>query len=193
MLEEVSKTDEEICQLVQKGNIEIFGVLVERYEEKLKRYAFKFLNQKEDVEDVVQNVFLKTFENIQGFDTKRKFQSWIYRIAHNELVNFLKKKKKLTLSLIELDTFLPSSLKDDTLREEVDFDLTEKKELLEKFLEELEPKYKEPLYFYYFENLSYAEISEILRIPISTVGVRIQRAKEKIKKKVKEKYGDKWA
>lgn len=182
------KTDEEIVFFVQKGDIESFGILVERYEEKMKRYFQKFLSQREDIEDLIQTVFLKSFENIQSFNTKKKFSSWLYTIAHNELVNFLKRKKKMPLSLIELDTFLPASLKDDSLRKDFDFDFREKKEILEKAITELEIKYKEPLFLFYFENLSYGEISEILKIPVSTVGVRIKRAKEKIKNLLKKHY-----
>lgn len=174
------KSDEEICQLVQKGNSEIFGILVERYAEKIKRYSQKFVSQKEDIEDLVQNIFLKAFENIKNFNPKKKFSTWLYAIAHNELVNFLKRKKKMPILLIELDTLLPHSLRDNGLRESIDFE--NKKEILDKIIEKLEPKYKEPLFLFYFENLSYSEISEILKIPISTVGVRIKRAKEKIKK-----------
>lgn len=188
MKEKEETSDEEITRLVQKGNIEAFGILVERYEGKLKNYARKFLSGKEDIEDAIQNIFLKAFENIQSFNPKRKFKSWLYAIAHNELVNFLKKKKKMLISFIDFDTFLPPSLKDDTLRENFDFEFAKKKELLEKALDNLELKYKEPLYLFYFENLSYHEISEILKIPISTVGVRIKRAREKIKKLI-EKNG----
>lgn len=192
MIETLLKTDEEISELVQKGEIEKFEILVERYEEKIKRYAAKFISEKVDIEDVTQNIFLKTFENIQGFNLKRKFSTWLYAIAHNELVNFLKKKKKMPLSLIELDTFLPYSLRDNSLKEDFDFDLEKKKEILEKAIEELEIKYKEPLYLFYFENLSYSEISEILKIPLSTVGVRIKRAKEKIKIFFKENLWKKY-
>lgn len=180
------KRDEEICQLVQKGDSESFGVLIERYEKKIKRYLWKFLSQREDVEDLTQNIFLKAFENIQGFNPKRKFSTWLYAIAHNEMVNFLKKKKRMPASLIELDTFLPYSLKDDSLRENLILNF--QKEILEKAIKELSLKYREPLFLFYFENLSYQEISEILKIPISTVGVRIKRAKEYLKKLI-EKHG----
>ncbi|MHA1211225.1 MAG: RNA polymerase sigma factor, partial [Candidatus Heimdallarchaeota archaeon] len=101
------QTDEEIARLVQSGNIDIFGEIVNRYEEKIKRYGRKFLSGIQDIEDIVQDVFLKTYENIQSFDTKRKFSSWIYRIAHNEFVNALKKHKKKPLPLFELDILFP--------------------------------------------------------------------------------------
>ncbi|MBC7074166.1 RNA polymerase sigma factor [Candidatus Parcubacteria bacterium] len=183
MVEE--KTDEEICKAVQKGDIEAFGILVERYERKMKIYFQKFLSQKEDVEDLVQNVFLKAFENIQSFDPKRKFKSWIYQIAHNELVNALKRKTRF--SFLSLDTFLPYlSLKSEI---EETIDRKKMKEELEKCLEKLDQKYREVIFLFYFENLSYSEISEILKIPVSTVGIRLKRAKEKIKKLFEKNHG----
>ena len=87
-------TDEYIAGQVQTGNVQSFGTLVERYEEKLRRYARRFLFGYTDAEDLVQDVFVKSYTNIQSFDTSRSFSSWIYRIAHNEFINAIKKKGK---------------------------------------------------------------------------------------------------
>ena len=178
------KSDEKIVESVQSGEVELFGILVERYEEKIKRYSKRFLSNHQDIEDVVQEIFLKAYENIQSFDSKRKFSSWFYRIAHNELVNALKKKKHFSF---DLDTFLPYLSGDNHLDEGIDFQRM--KEVLDQCLEKLEPKYREPIIFFYFENFSYQEISDILQIPVSTVGVGIKRAKEKIKKLINKNYG----
>ena len=183
MREEIShqnvQKDEEIAYLVQSGKVEFFGILIERYEEKIKRYARKFLADHEDINDTLQDIFLKAYENIESFDRKRKFSTWLYRISHNELINALKKKKK-SLPLFDLDVFLPISLHDRTLVENID-----KKEIgqiINQCLDKLTPKYREPIILYYFENLTYQEIAEVLEIPLSTVGIRIKRAKEKMKK-----------
>ena len=76
-------SDEEIAQKVQANDTDAFGVLVFRYEDKMLRYARRFLFDYHDSEDVVQNVFIKAFTNINSFDYKRKFSPWLYRIAHN--------------------------------------------------------------------------------------------------------------
>jgi len=99
--------DEEIAKQVQLKNIELFGVLISRYEEKIKRYGRKFLSEKEDIEDIVQKIFIKAYRNIQSFDSKRKFSSWLYRIAHNEFVNELKKKKRDSLRFFDPDVIFP--------------------------------------------------------------------------------------
>jgi len=179
------KKDEEIVSLIQSGKIEFFDILIERYEAKIKRYSRKFLSDHEDINDVLQNIFIKAYKNIQSFNTKRKFSSWFYRIAHNELVNALKKKSKNPLPLFNLDTFLPQYFYDKNNLEQ-DLNQQQMREIVNKCLDKLEPKYKEPIILYYFENLSYQEIADILEIPISTVGIRIKRAKEKMKKFIKK-------
>jgi RNA polymerase sigma-70 factor, ECF subfamily len=171
------KTDEEIIKLVQQGQVELFGLIVKKYQNKLLRYGNKFLNRSEDIEEIVQEIFIKTYINIQSFDLSKKFSSWIYRIAHNEFINALKKKRPLYF--FNLDVFLPHLISKENPEE--DIAKKEIQELISGYLTELEPKYKEVLILYYFEDLSYKDISDILHIPISTVGVRIKRAKKIMK------------
>ena len=80
-------TDEEIAEMIQKGNSKFFESLIKRYEAKMTRYARKFLSNYHDIEDLVQNIFIKVYVNIKSFNTSRKFSPWIYRIAHNEFIN----------------------------------------------------------------------------------------------------------
>ncbi|MBT7553483.1 RNA polymerase sigma factor [bacterium] len=179
--------DEEIAQAVQQGQTEFFGLLVTKYEKAMLRYGYKFLSQRQDIEDLVQDVFLKAYTNIQSFDVERKFSSWLYRIAHNTFINALKKKDKQPLLFFDADTLFPHPI----AKEKTDKLIDEKqiKAMLDKCLQQVSIKYREPLVLYYLEELSYQEISDILQIPISTVGVRIKRGKEKIKSLCKdEKY-----
>ena len=71
--ESIELKDEEIVKKVQAGDLELFGVLIQRYEQKMLRYARKFLTNREDIRDLVQNVFLKSFKNIQGFNNKKRY------------------------------------------------------------------------------------------------------------------------
>lgn len=172
--------DEEIASLVQHGDTESFGILVERYEAKMMRYARKFLFSKEDIEDLVQNVFIKAYTNIQGFHTKRRFSPWIYRIAHNEFINAIKKKKRQPLFFLDTDTIFPHPQALDAIDQKIhDNDL---KNTLLHYLDRLDPKYREPIILFYFEELGYMDIAEVLHIPVSTVGVRIRRGKTILQK-----------
>jgi RNA polymerase sigma-70 factor (ECF subfamily) len=176
-------TDEEIASKVQNGDIQAFGSLVERYEAKLLRYGQKFLYQRDGIQDVVQEIFIKAWARIQSFDTKRSFSSWIYRIAHNEFVNSIRDKGREPLSFFDPDTLFayPAQGKaDDELKNR------ETKEIVEKYLNKLGAKYREPLVLYYYEDMDYKQISEIMHIPVSTAGIRIKRAKEALQKYYKE-------
>jgi len=93
------ETDEAIALRVQGGDGEVFGELIERYQAKLSRYARKFLLDPDDAADIVQDIFIKSYQNIQSFDATRRFSPWIYRIAHNEFVNALKKTSVTTHGL----------------------------------------------------------------------------------------------
>jgi RNA polymerase sigma-70 factor, ECF subfamily len=180
-------TDEQIAKLMQGGDSESFKVLVERYEAKITRYAKRFLFDSDEAQDMVQEVFIKAYVNIQSFDTDRRFSPWIYRIAHNEFVNALKKKKKEknNLSLFYVDVLFPHPIAKETADDPANH--REMAELLEGSLDALDEKYRAPLVLYYLEDMDYKEIAEVLRIPISTVGVRLQRGKVLLKKSVEKK------
>lgn len=170
-----NKTDEEIAKVVQGGDVHSFGFLVERYEKKLRRYAGRFLFGYEDGEDLVQEVFLKAFSNIKGFDIDRSFSSWIYRIAHNEFINAIKKKGKEPLPFFDPDTLFPHPV--DPHQADDDVKVADLKRMLELCLKELGPKYREVLVLYYYEDMDYKTISDVLQIPTSTVGIRLKRGK----------------
>jgi RNA polymerase sigma-70 factor (ECF subfamily) len=172
-------TDEQIAHLVQTGDSEQFGELIERYETKLKRYARKFLNSVDDIEDLVQDVFIKSYTNIQSFDVKQRFSPWIYRIAHNTFVNELKRKHRRGFSIFDADTILPQlAAKETTDKDILD---TEIRAELDELLTDLPTKYREVIILFYFEELSYQEISEVLQIPVTTVGVRMNRGRTKLR------------
>ena len=174
-----SLSDEHYATLVQGGDAEAFGVLVERYEEKLSRYGKKFLARSEDIEDIVQDVFLSTYQNIRSFDAVQKFSSWVYRIAHNAFVNALRKKSYSPLTLPDFDTLLSHHVTEDPLATERE--QKEMRTMIDRGLEALQPKYREVLILHYLEEMPYKEIADILQIPQGTVGVRLRRARGALK------------
>ncbi len=176
------KTDEEVALAVQNGDIESFGFLMQRYEKKLARYGHKFLTDNDNIGDLVQDVFVKAYKNIKSFDTSRQFSSWIYRIAHNEYVNAVKKKWRDNIIPFDFDLVLPHIAAKETADE--DSHRQETKLMLDACLEKISSKYREVLVLYYFEELDYKEISEILQIPTSTIGVRLRRGKAILKELV---------
>lgn len=175
-------SDEKLVQ-VSLANKEKFAELVERYEVKFLRYIRRLtglsLNQSEDV---LQEIFIKIYKNLNNFDSKLKFSSWAYRIAHNEAINHAKKIKQTlpletddeeTANLIEI---LESStnIKAEAIQKEIALNVRET-------LYKLPKKYRDVLILHYLEELDYTEISDILKKPMGTVATLLRRAKDKFK------------
>lgn len=175
-------SDEDIAIQVQQGNSEAFGILMKRYTDKLTRYGKKFLSNMDNIDDIVQDIFIKTYMYIQSFDSKLKFSSWIYRIAHNAFVNGLRKQQKSPLLMpdFDLDVFISHHVYVDPKIEEKEY--KELITMIEQGLDQLKPKYKEVIILHYLENMSYKDIGDILQIPVGTVGIRVMRAKEQLQK-----------
>lgn len=176
------KSDEELAALVQGNNTDALGVLMSRYSPKLLRYGRKFLARSEHIEDVVQDVFIKTYQNIESFDSTRSFSAWIYRIAHNAFVNALRKNQRDPVMFVDFDTFTahPAYEIDPAGEEE----RAQMRSQVERGLDLLTPNHREILILYYLEELSYQEIADVLRVPLGTVGVRLSRARDALKKHI---------
>jgi RNA polymerase sigma-70 factor (ECF subfamily) len=161
---------------------EQFGVLMDRYEAPLRRYIARLgVRNPDDQLDVLQDIFLKVYRNLNGFDPKLKFSSWIYRIAHNEAISAYRKKNvrpegHLVADSEEILTFVSGSLE----TADVAFDKTINAEQVSKALLQLDKKYSEVLLLRFFEHKEYDEISDILQIPIGSVGTLIHRGKKQL-------------
>ena len=163
-------SDEIIVEQVRSVDQELYVLLVERYQHKLLRYAQSLIKDEYKAVDVVQESFIKAFINLKGFDTKKKFSSWIYRIVHNEAMNSVKRHHR-EISLPEDFEFASS---EDI---EAAFEQQEIVTKVQAHLEKLPLIYAEPLALRYLEEKSYEEISDILHLPMGTVATRINRAK----------------
>ncbi len=172
-------SDSDIIVKVIDGDVDAFRLIVEKYEAKLMRYSIYLLKDYDIASDVVQDTFIKSYINLRGFKVGNPFSPWIYRILHNNAMNAIKSNKK-TCSLGAVDEI------GDNYVSKFDTDKIMDKRLLDKkirlCINKISIKYQEVLELNYFENLKYEEISDILRIPVSTVGVRIRRAKQMLKK-----------
>ncbi len=174
-------SDEHLAKLVQGGDTEIFGALIERYEQKMIRYAKKFLFDDTNATDLVQDVFIKAYEHIDSFDSAKKFSPWLYRIAHNCFINEIKRKLHEPLLVFDMDVFFPGVPTGSPEEKAIEKEL---QVALDACINDMEQKYREVLILFYYEELSYAEISEVLRIPVATVGMRISRAKKALRKSI---------
>ena len=174
--------DSELVKVIIAQNREAYRELFRRYEKKLFSYVYHMVKNKEETEDLLQDIFVKTYKSISSFDTDRKFSSWIYRIAHNETVNFLKRKnKKRFISFEDISTSkdkLEASVTEDFINDVwVHKEITKE---VDEALEKLPEKYRRVLFLRYFSEYSYEKIALIIKKPINTVGTLINRAKRKL-------------
>jgi RNA polymerase sigma-70 factor (ECF subfamily) len=182
--------DNALIELVRKKNQLAYKEIVVRYQKKLLTYLYRLVGNKEEAEDILQNVFVKAYKNSNHFDVKRKFSSWIYRIAHNEAINFLKRRNKRKLiSLEDIETTKDKMNTVSLDKSPIDAWIgKEFKKEMHEAMDELPAKYKEVLTLRYFLNKSYEEMSEILGKPANTVGTLINRAKKNLLEIIKKKW-----
>ena len=175
-----SETDVELVRLTLEDK-ENYRYLTERYETKLRRYIMRLSGLgPSDADDILQEVFIKTYKNLNGFDSFLKFSSWIYRIAHNETISYLRKANSRPKIIGSEDSpEIVESLRAD-LSIEGDIDKKYLRENLSKMIDRLVEKYRAVLILKYMEDKDYQEISDILKKPAGTVSVLLKRAREKL-------------
>jgi RNA polymerase sigma-70 factor (ECF subfamily) len=181
-------SDEEIVSIALRDKA-FFAHIVFRYEDKLARYITRLgIRNEEDKQDTLQDIFIKVYKNLNGFDTSLSFSSWVYRIAHNEAISAYRKKNvRPEGHLIDEGNELVA--REMTMEEGAEKKFDEKINAAEVYraLESVEEKYKDVLVLRFFEHKEYEEISDILKIPIGSVGTLIHRGKNQLKQRLDTK------
>lgn len=178
------KSDRQLVEFTMK-NTDYFECLMDRYEQKLTRYLRRITNfDHETIEDLLQEVFIKVYKNLNDYNADFSFNSWIYRITHNEAISHIRKidtrPKNIQFDADDGINFLDIVPDDFDLREDY-----VKKELSLKIRElifQLPEKYRTILILKFMEEKSYEEISDILHMSMGTIAIQINRAKSQFKK-----------
>ncbi|MFQ5771497.1 MAG: RNA polymerase sigma factor [bacterium] len=155
------------------GNTKAFEFIIDRYQKPIFNVALRMVNDYEDAQDVTQAVFVKAFEKLDTFKPKFKFFSWIYRMVINESINFINQKKQVD----KLDRAFLSKAKTPE-QNYLDIELREK---IQKALMDLPIDYRVVIILRHFEELSYNEMSYILKIPEKTVKSRLFTARQNLR------------
>ena len=178
----------QLVKLILKGDQLAFAELVELYQEKLYHMAYRMLNNKQEAEDVVQETFLRVYNNLYRYDENQKFSTWIYRIATNLCIDLLR-KRKLVYSLDAessdyegLDGY--SMIPSDHRTPESELLISETQSIIHKAIEQLPPKYKSVMVLRYIHELSLQEVGDILDMPVTTIKTRVHRGREYLRKKL---------
>jgi len=170
--------DQSYIDKAVKGDTLAFTVLVNRYKHMVFTLAIRILKNREEAEEVSQDVFVKMYQALGTFKGDSKFSTWLYKIAYHRSLDYLKKQKRI-LGTTSLDEFAESHIPslDNTLAV---LEAKERKILLKNAMDELLKEDSTVLTLYYFEELSLKEISEIIGIEANTVKVRLFRSRKRL-------------
>lgn len=179
----------ELVALAKEGDMDAFETLILRHEKIVYNIAFRMMDGGEDVKDMAQEVFLKVYRNLDRFDGKSAFSTWIYRIAVNTCIDEIRKRKgKQTYSL-------DAELEDEDgnyKKQFADEGATPETEMLQKelrgevlaALETLSPEHKAAVILRDIRGYSYEEIAEMIQLPLGTVKSRISRGRAQLKEEI---------
>lgn len=164
-----------------------FICLYERYEPRLLRYVQRItMAGEEQAKDILQEAFIKIWQNLHGFNPNMKLSSWIYRIVHNETISYWRNNKSYGKDRkVKLDDNLLTDTIDDIESED---DTAKNEFLTHEVLDLLPIQYKTILILKFIEDMSYQEISDVLKIPEGTVATRINRAKKRFVKMASDNH-----
>jgi RNA polymerase sigma-70 factor (ECF subfamily) len=177
-----------LVDLAQRGNLEAFESLVNRYERKIFRLAQNITQNKEDAEDVMQEAFIKAYQHLPDFQRNSRFYTWLVRIAVNQALMKLRKRRPNVVSLDqELETqddSVPRDVKDWGPSPEQRFEQTELRGILDQAIDELDPSYRIVFQLRDIEELSTEETADALDISVPAVKSRLLRARLRLRQKL---------
>ena len=178
-------SDEKLILRFQEGDINAYNELVKRYKDRLLNFVFRYFNNKEQAEDVVQDTLIKLYTHASYYKNIAKFSTWIFTIAKNNALTELRKnKRKQTDSLWTDDgKVIDINSNDQTLDRRVQNEIAV--DQLNKFLDEIPENFRMAVVLRDFQEFSYDEISKILEIPIGKIKSRINRGRIQLAEKMK--------
>ncbi|MEN8255943.1 MAG: sigma-70 family RNA polymerase sigma factor [Verrucomicrobiota bacterium] len=183
--------DEELVLKSQQGDMHAFDELVERYHGKIYGLTYNMTSNREDAEDLTQEVFVKAFEALPRFRGKSSFYTWLYRIAVNKTINYRKKRnRKRALSLDQFDqeiktdeTYHDLTAKGSPLR---NISLSELQEKLNEALQHLSEKHRTVVVMHDMQGIPHDEIAKVVKASVGTVRSRLFYARRQMQAELTE-------
>ncbi len=172
-----------IDHAVNDGDQQAFAELMDRYKRPVYHMILKMIRNTDDAEDLTIEAFAKAFKNLHRFKKDYTFSTWLFRIATNNTIDFIRKKKLQTFSLNSSFTddggeSVNIDVEDRNLNPQEEAIKTQKIALVQMFVTKLPPKYQRLVKLRYFDELSYEEIAKTLDAPLGTVKAQLHRARE---------------
>src|SRR3990167_11489532 len=182
--------DEILTRKYLQGDEKSLEVLILTYLKPIYSFVYRYVGNGQDAEDITQEVFVRVWRNLKKFDQNKSFKTWIFSIAKNASLDYLKKKKAIPFS--EFDTEEGGNRLTDTLADPspLPLELLEKAgmaKILNVAMEKLSPQYRMVLFLRYNDHFNFREIAESLGEPLNTVKSQHRRALIKLKKLITDK------
>jgi RNA polymerase sigma-70 factor (ECF subfamily) len=181
-LSDKAKQDYALVQKARNGDQHAYASLLSRYWDSVFFMILKMAHNKDDAEDLTIEAFGKAFKHIHNYEPEFAFSTWLFKIANNNAIDFLRKQRNKTISIDsqgrDADEDNPVQLQSDTPDPEEVLISKQKTEFLKTIVAELKPRYSRLVQLRYFDEYSYEEIAETLNLPIGTVKAQLFRAKD---------------
>jgi RNA polymerase sigma factor (sigma-70 family) len=183
-LSDRAKRDLDLVDSALSGSQRAYTQLMSAYRENIYFMMFKMVNNRDDAEDLTIEAFGKAFKRLDQYRPDFAFSTWLFKIASNNCIDFLRKKKKAIL--VSLDQGYSNEdgdemtidIEEDNLNPEQAFMKEQRKDEMHKIVDQLKPKYKQLVELRYFDEMSYEEIADELSLPLGTVKAQLFRARE---------------
>jgi len=186
-----SLEDDALVSEALAGREDSYSKLVDKYQKPLYFHIRKMIKEVELVDDLVQEVFMKAFHNLNSYSNEYAFSTWIYRIATNHTIDYLRKKKLQTLSIDQpyktKDGDMEMQLPDESFSTDMPVMKKERKAVVQEAIDDLPEKYRLVIEMRHMEEKTYQEIADILDLPLGTVKAHIFRARELLYKALIDK------
>jgi len=180
-LSEKAKHDYKLVRLAVKGDEKAYAELLGRYKDAIYYMLLKMVNNKSDAEDLTIEAFGKAFKNLAQYTPNYAFSTWLFKIATNNCIDFIRKKKANLISLdhsSEDQDNITTPLQSDSPDPEEDMIKSQRMALTRDVVSKLKPRYRTLVELRYFKEYSYDEIAKELGLPIGTVKAQLFRARE---------------
>ncbi|HMQ67960.1 MAG TPA: sigma-70 family RNA polymerase sigma factor [Ignavibacteria bacterium] len=173
------------------GNQTSYEKLMKKYYQMIYNLVYRMISKKEDVEDLTQEAFIKAFHSLQNFDKQFAFSTWLFKIATNNAIDYLRKKKLYTFSIDKEiqadDSDYKFEIPDHENKPDKHILDDQLRQIINEAIETLPPKYKSVIVLRHKEEKEYEEIAKELKIPLGTVKAHIFRGRELLNKYLKDK------
>ncbi|MTT31495.1 RNA polymerase sigma factor SigW [Terrilactibacillus sp. BCM23-1] len=178
-----------LIKKIKKGDHLAFAEVVDMYKNGVYNICLRMVGNRQEAEDLSQEAFIRAYTKIDKYDVERKFSTWLYRIATNLSIDYLRKKKPNVYLDADLpgteDFTLKSQLADGEPLPEESIVNSETQALIQQEINQLPLKYRSAIVLKYIQDMNLKEISEILNIPVGTVKTRIHRGREALRKRLR--------